>query len=291
MPFIINSYNFAAATPSFSYVLDDYPTNVAAGYSVRKLRSSYTGACMKIRRSSDNTLQDIGFVDNYLDVQAIADFCGGSDGQVHTWYDQVEQNGVSKDWVNTSTTSTQQPIIYSGGSVETFGTQGKAALRFFDGINASSLSYSNTISTGTTSSRVIFGLNVIENVAATKSYMLWARNTNYGTYLIYPISGSSSTSIGNNVGSRLYFRNNQSQFTGTTAGQLWTYLGGQDKFVLSVTNLNFTTMNSAPPNNLLTPIAGDIAFNGHMNEVLVYHASGETLSNIVTNINNYYGIF
>jgi len=39
-------------------LLDLYP-NAAAAYSVRKLRSAYTGSAIRVRRSSDNTEQDI----------------------------------------------------------------------------------------------------------------------------------------------------------------------------------------------------------------------------------------
>ena len=40
-------------------LLDVY-TGAAAAYSLRKLRSDYTGACLRVRRSSDSAEQDIG---------------------------------------------------------------------------------------------------------------------------------------------------------------------------------------------------------------------------------------
>ena len=45
---------------SFVGLLDTYP-NAAAAYSVRKLRTAYTGSAIRVRRSSDNAEQNIGF--------------------------------------------------------------------------------------------------------------------------------------------------------------------------------------------------------------------------------------
>jgi hypothetical protein len=54
---------------SFTGLLDDYP-NAAAAYSLRLLRTAYTGDAIRVRRASDNTEQDIGFV-NELDTAAL----------------------------------------------------------------------------------------------------------------------------------------------------------------------------------------------------------------------------
>ena len=68
-------------------LLDTYP-NAAAAYSLRKLRAAYTGNAIKVRRSSDNTEQDIGFSGANLDTTALTTFCGSGNGFVTTWYDQ-----------------------------------------------------------------------------------------------------------------------------------------------------------------------------------------------------------
>jgi len=44
----------------FVGLLDTYP-DAAAAYSLRKLRADYSGSAVRVRRSSDNTEQDIGF--------------------------------------------------------------------------------------------------------------------------------------------------------------------------------------------------------------------------------------
>jgi hypothetical protein len=95
----------------FSLLLDLYP-NAAAAYSLRKLRDAYTGSAIEVRRTSDNAEQDIGFVNNELDLATLESFCSGTDGFVTTWYDQ-SGNGRNA----TQTTSANQSQIVSSGSV------------------------------------------------------------------------------------------------------------------------------------------------------------------------------
>jgi hypothetical protein len=88
----------------------------AAAYSLRKLTPNATN-CIRVRRSSDNTEQDIGFVANSpnspIDTTALLAFVGAGDGFVATWYDQStnSRNG-------TQTTSTRQVRIVNSGVVE-----------------------------------------------------------------------------------------------------------------------------------------------------------------------------
>lgn len=99
----------------FVGLLDAYP-NAAAAYSLRKLRTAYTGSAIRVRRASDNTEQDIGFANNALDTSALTSFCSGTNGFVKTWYDQ---SGNGRDV--TQITAANQPQIVSSGSVITEG--------------------------------------------------------------------------------------------------------------------------------------------------------------------------
>ncbi len=59
-------------------LLDLYP-NAAVAYSLRKLRNSYSGSPIKVRRSFDNTDQDIGFDSNgELDINSLNSFFGNN---------------------------------------------------------------------------------------------------------------------------------------------------------------------------------------------------------------------
>jgi PKD repeat protein len=91
-------------------VLDLY-TNADLAFSMRKLRAAYSGSCIRVRRSSDNTEQDIGFASNgVIDVSAMLSFVGVGNGFVVTWYDQ-SGNGRN---ITQSTGSNQPQIIFTG---------------------------------------------------------------------------------------------------------------------------------------------------------------------------------
>jgi hypothetical protein len=99
--------SFGSAVP---LLLDLYPATAA--YSVRKLRTAYTGACMRVRRSSDNAEQDIGFVGNNLDTASLLSFVGAGSGFVTAWYNQG-LGGLTYD--STQTSAGVQPIIVNAG--------------------------------------------------------------------------------------------------------------------------------------------------------------------------------
>ena len=92
-------------------LLDLYP-NAAAAYSLRKLRTLYTGSAIRVRRSSDNTEQDIGFNGINLDTSSLTSFCGSGNGFVTTWYDQ---SGNNLNFYNS--TAVYQPQVYSNGTI------------------------------------------------------------------------------------------------------------------------------------------------------------------------------
>lgn len=73
----INLWNrlIGAGGAAISYVLDEY-SGAAAAYSLRKLSSTYGGSAVRVRRASDNTEQDIGFVGQDLDETALMNFVG-----------------------------------------------------------------------------------------------------------------------------------------------------------------------------------------------------------------------
>lgn len=107
---IINPYRFAEGG---GLLLDDV-SGAAAAYSLRLLRTAYSGAAIRVRRSSDNAEQDIGFSGGGLDTSALSAFVGANDGFVATWYDQ-SGNGYDA----TQATTTAQPRIVGSGTIDT----------------------------------------------------------------------------------------------------------------------------------------------------------------------------
>ncbi|SOC79818.1 Fibronectin type III domain-containing protein [Salinimicrobium sediminis] len=101
----------AAASAQATFTLDDF-TGAVLGYSLNKLRSAYTGSAIRVRRSSDNTEQDIGFnADNRLDQTALLNFVGAGDGFISVWYDQ------STSARNVSNPEASQPKIVNAGTI------------------------------------------------------------------------------------------------------------------------------------------------------------------------------
>ena len=85
----------------------------AAAFGLRLLTSCYQGKAIKVRRSSDNTMLDIGFkVNGDLDDAALTTFIGNSDGYIVKWYDQ---SGTGLDAAQTD--ETKQPKIATAGVI------------------------------------------------------------------------------------------------------------------------------------------------------------------------------
>ena len=96
----------------FVGALDDYATNLVALYSpFKRLLASYTGNGIRVRRSSDSTLQWIGFnADGSFDETSYLAFIGAGNGFAHT---VADQSGNGRD--RTQTTTAAQPQIAKDG--------------------------------------------------------------------------------------------------------------------------------------------------------------------------------
>jgi hypothetical protein len=97
--------------PLATAILDGYTTGLRAVYAVAWMNSSYTGNCIRVRRASDSTEQDIGFDGVDLDTSAITTFCTGTNCFLRTVYDQ---SGNGYDVVQTTTAN--QPKIYDSST-------------------------------------------------------------------------------------------------------------------------------------------------------------------------------
>ena len=117
----------AAPVAGVTYLLDDFP-GAQRAYSVRRLSSTYTGNALRVRRSSDNTEQDIGFIGEDLDTAALTSFVGAGNGFVTTLYDQ-SGNGANA----AQSTANAQIQIVSSGTIISPGGSGKASFQASEG--------------------------------------------------------------------------------------------------------------------------------------------------------------
>jgi hypothetical protein len=107
----LNRFDSTGITPPPALLLDTYP-NAAVAYSLRKLRTAYTGSAIRVRRSSDNAEQDFGFSGNDLDTASLLTFCGAANGFITTWYDQSTNANNA-----TQATAASQAQIVSAGAL------------------------------------------------------------------------------------------------------------------------------------------------------------------------------
>jgi hypothetical protein len=124
--------SFGGSAPAPAYAgFGDVFGGVSAYYSLRQFTEAETLNAIRVRRSSDDTEQDIGFDANGdLDTTALLDFVGtgGTDnGFISKWYDQ---SGNGNDAINAD--ASEQPLVVSAGTLVT--ENSKAAIEF-DGVD------------------------------------------------------------------------------------------------------------------------------------------------------------
>ncbi len=109
------------------FLLDLFP-NAELAYSLRQLRTDYLGPAIRVRRTSDLTTQDIGFLANGdLDVTSLETFVGANDGEISIIYDQ-SGNGIDLDDISTA----DRPKIIIAGELQ---TSNNFPAIDFDGLN------------------------------------------------------------------------------------------------------------------------------------------------------------
>ena len=87
-------------------IVDLFPDYCFGAYSIRKLRKSYNGPCMRIVRNSDLSEIDIFFNGDDIDIDSIIEHGRNSFSRVVTWYDQSYYgNDV------TQSTNSKRPIL------------------------------------------------------------------------------------------------------------------------------------------------------------------------------------
>jgi hypothetical protein len=264
---------------SFVGLLDTYP-NAAAAYSLRKLRSAYTGNAIRVRRSSDNTETNIGFSSSFgLDTTTLSSFCSGTNGFVTTWYDQ-SGNGRNA----TQTTAANQPQIVSSGSVLTLTGLGSAKpILRFDGIN-DSLNF-----TDITVSEFTSFYPSKKPTDSDLSAWFTVRNTGFSPYSPI-IFGAAGIFISNGLfqSNANYNNNNYILMSG-----YWT---SSNVGFIQVNNSNIALSNITASGGVIFNSINN-RFNSNFSkcdvpEMILYSSDNSSnLSAINTNINTYYGIY
>ena len=285
---LINSMKRVSAS---SYLLDTY-SGASAGYSLRKLSSTYSGSCIRVRRSSDNAEQDFGFVSNALDTSSLLTFVGANNGFVTTWYDQ---SGNGNNAIQS--TALLQPKIVSTGSVVL--TNSKPAINFSDENGFNYLRFSSNFSTfNNTSIFSLFAPSTYSGAAVNARFYDLYDGTNHIQYL----RDASTNSL--RVRNKLWQTSTEStQFT-TQNPPITQFLSS----ILALSSSNDLYYNNTIQSKITAFNVGDggsvgvigqrgdiltvTQFIGNYQELIIYQTNqSSNVTSIDININNYYGIY
>ena len=268
---------------SFTGLLDTY-TGAAAAYSLRLLRTAYTGSAIRVRRSSDNTEQDIGFSNNELDTTSLASFCSGTNGFVTTWYDQ-SGNGYNA----TQTTAANQPQIVSSGSVI---LENSNPTLYFDGLSgflSLSVTMSNNFSNST--NKTIICVNKDDGITSPRNRILFIGNG--GSTRVSLINESATQFDGsfNTYANRVIVTfNTQQQFL--VFGQ---DISGTQTFYLNSTTSGTNALGGTTNDSNVSEISNDINgqyLKGNIQEMIFWSSDqSSNRTGIETNINDFYNIY
>lgn len=298
---IINAsqpYRPFAVVAADTLLLDTY-SGAAAAYSLRKLRTAYTGSAIRVRRSNDNTEQNIGFTSaGDLDTASLKTFVGANSGFVTTWYDQ---SGNARN--ATQTTATNQPRIVNAGTVER--RSGDISLvydgsnDFLEAASTSGLTISPTSfyavsSRGNSANtlRAIFSTGIL---SITTGYgVFYADNTILANQdkLYNQVRFTTGTFQNTGVYTNTLNTNNLLFSTVTTTTNDTWYNGGNNQ------NQTFSYSNNTTERNIIIGAIRDQTnvlgryLNGTATEIVIW-SSNQTSNRtgIETNINSYYGIY
>lgn len=129
---------------SFIGFVDTFPGPKAAYSIAYLLNTGYSGSCIRVRRSSDDAEQDIGFSSNELDTATMETFAGAGDAFVTTVYDQENSFNL------TAPSNSAQPKIVDTGSTVTQNGKPAALLdgtddTLFDELDAAGMTNPNSL--------------------------------------------------------------------------------------------------------------------------------------------------
>ena len=273
-----------------SYLLDSY-SGATAAYSLRKLRTTYSGPAIRVRRSSDNTEQNIGFdASGNLDTTALLSFVGAGSGMVTLWYDQSLN---VKDAVQT-TASNQPQVVINGVLV----TQNGMPSVYF---NQDILFINRVFSTSNFSA---FVLTSGSNGQTDTTVLAQHNGTPDGgrTVFISPnndLAPYDKLKTFFNNGTSYAIKSSTSVFNGSMSlinvssdGTGNTYQFVNSSMVGSLTGTNWTPLNTYTTIGNYSNNATSNAYVGYINEIVLYTTNQlSNRSGIESNINAHYSIY
>ena len=255
-------------------LLDTY-SGAAAAYSLRLLDSTYTGSAIRVRRSSDNTEQDIGFnIFGELDTVSLTAFAGAGDAFCKVWYDQ---SGSSND--ATQTTTSAQPQIVLSGAVIT--ESGKPAVYF----NTTDKYENITASISTLHSAFVVG----KRAAGDRQIYGFGGGTAYNNFEInFRSAALTITFVGNGSSYNSY----ASSQAANTQVHLLSNIYNQITYESYVDNTASVNASETLTASAALSIGARSAGTIYISELVLYSSDeSDYRTGIETNINTFYSIY
>jgi hypothetical protein len=272
------------------YLLDNFPgANILL--STRRLNRKYSGNCIRVRRSSDNTEQDIPFTQaGDLNQTSLLAFVGANNGFVVTWYDQ-SGNGLNV----TQATAASQPRIVNAGVVDKL--SGKPCI-YFNGTNnrLQTATITNATYPLTDGNFASFGVGSVAILTGIKT--LACSDVGSGTRLpqfirinaaapeVISFNGATpATDANTNISANTIYLFSSFKYTGKT--EIYT-----NNATNGSTNSNAQNIPTTYAIAIGTLVNGAQYYNGNICEYIQYPTDKiNDRTNINTFINRYYSIY
>lgn len=267
-------------------LLDEYG-GAAAAYSLRNLTILSDAPVVRVRRSSDNTEQDLTAAQ--VTDGTLITFCGAGNGFVRTWYDQ---SGNGNHVVQTATGS--QPQIIVSGELNLLNT--KPALKFNGSttflsggniLNIGSNSFNTFVFSELSNNNTLIAKGLLGGLAARYNLGTFSGNTSclFTTTASNDLSATTATLYGKalyssqviNGSSNKLFVNDVER--ASTAVPSYSNLSNSSRFLVGAYNDGTDT--------------GQVSYlNGSMCELIMYFSNQSgSRSAISSSINAHYSIY
>jgi hypothetical protein len=265
-------------------------TTTAAAYSTRLVNSSYTGPCMRVRRSSDNAEADVAFDATYKRIttactttitaagtsgltigttMSFGSFYGSASCFVTTWYDQTGNGRHAAQ-----TTAASQPRIVNAGTIDRLNSW-----------PAITIQNNGQLMTYTSANITVQTINAVRACP----------NINWQTLVAMPASTDFSVRANSGVGA-LYNTNPDANDWFYSPGSPWQFwVNGVQNISYSSTAIHTISTNTASPVTATMSISSSFMGRGMnsgagLNELLLFPATLSTTDRqaLQTNQNSYF---
>ena len=264
-----NSASTAQVAAAFDFLFDEYSTGVLAGYSMRKLSSTYEGNCIEVTQDGE-TFTNIGFSDNVLDQASINTIAENGDPvYVSKVYDQ---SGSGEDMVQT--TFSAMPQIHNGTKI--LEVNNKPAL-YYDGTDFMQVNNEHIISGAMGFYQVNYNTNAgrcFDSSDQSSNFTLLSFRFQLklaGTQKLYNVS--------------LPYDNQRIWFGGRNS---------ENSFLAKMNGNTYDISSTTSTGDVKIQKLGSSAsyYDGYIQEFVIYdNDQSSTSSDVITQINDFYSVF